>query len=56
MMQAIDMVSHSTGFVSGAKDQNRHPLNGTLNTSKGIPGETAVVESSLRYFGMGSLQ
>ncbi len=55
MVQAIDMVSHIAGFTGGAEDQYCHPLNGTLNTSKGVPGETTMVERSLRYFGMGSL-
>jgi len=56
VVQAIDMVSHSAGFARGAKEQNSHPLNGTLNTSKGILCEATIVERSLRYFGMGSLQ
>src|SRR2546422_91921 len=55
MVQAIDVTSHLVGLVSGAKDQDRHALNGPVHASKGVFGETAMVKGSLSHFGMGGL-
>ena len=55
MVQAVDITSHSVGLVGGAKNQYGHSLNGTINASKGIFGETTMVKRSLSYFGMGGL-
>ena len=55
LKQAIDMTSHSVGLAGGAKDQDRHALNGTRHASKGVLGEPTMVKGSLRNFGMGGL-
>src|SRR3954471_7098976 len=51
LKQAIDMTSHSVGLAGGAKDQDRHALNGTRHASKGVLGEPTMVKGSCATLG-----